>query len=301
MKLKTKLVFLCVCSAVSYQQTNAATCCGGGFAQPSIIAGDEAAQLTFTTSYSDVIEQVGADSFWNRDALEESSGTFQLEGALILEDRWQLGAQLPLVRRSKKESTSTGLGDVQLLGAYEYLPDWNYNPWRPKGIVYIQLTVPTGVSNLESTEQLQTDSFGRGFWTLGLGTLLTKSIDHWDVFANLEFHHSFARDFENNSVRGTLDPGWGFRSSFGGGYNLGDFRLGTSLAWSVEDPVDTLGTIESSGTVQRFVTASLSGSYLVNQSWAVTIAYNDQTWFGDPINTALSRGVSLSVQKRWAR
>ncbi|MGZ3703495.1 MAG: serine protease spb1, partial [Bdellovibrionota bacterium] len=61
----------------------AAACCGGGFASPSLIAGDDQAQLTASYSYSRVETDVGSDSYWRRRDAGESSGTYRIEGAWI--------------------------------------------------------------------------------------------------------------------------------------------------------------------------------------------------------------------------
>ncbi len=279
----------------------AAACCGGGFAVPSIIAGDDKAQLTTSYSFTEVsVDNVDSSGIWKKWEDHQRVQTLRMDGAHIFQDRWQAGLSIPIVQRSKLDQTYSGLGDVSTSLAYEYLPDWNYNPYRPKGIGFLQITMPTGKSRAES-EIGGLDSRGNGYWAIGVGTLLTKAIGRCDVFSSLELHRSFAKTFSNAQMSGTIKPGYGGNLGIGGGYNLKSVRIGTSVSWTHEDPVDIEGTSSSTGTPERYATATLSASYLVNDEWAGVLSYADQTLIGDPVNTSLGRTLALMIQKRWGR
>ena len=279
----------------------AAACCGGGFAAPALIVGDDKAQLTASYGYSQIEDDVGSDSIWRPRDTNETSETYKFEGARVFLDRWQAGLSVPVVRRSRSEDASTGLGDVAGTFGYEYLPDWDYSPWKPRGLGYFQLTLPTGRSPDESDDNFQLDSRGRGFLALGVGTILTKIIHKWDVYANVDAHRSFDKTYGNSQSQGTLSPGFGGDLGFGGGYNLVSLRFGASLTWTYEDPIGVSGTINSAGSVQRYSTATLAASYLFKNQWSATLTYADQTLFGNPVNTSLGRGAILLFQKRWLR
>lgn len=279
----------------------AAACCGGGFAAPALIVGDDVAKVTASYGYSTVSQEVGADTFWRGLTTNETSETWKLDAVRVFADRWQTGLSVPVVRRSKAGSSSTGIGDLTGSLGYEYLPDWDYNPWRPRGLGFLQIIAPSGRSVNESSATYQLDSRGRGYWAAGAGTIFTKAWGVWDAFLNFDGHRSFARDFENTQFRGTLRPGYGGNAGFGGGWNTAAWRLGVSLTWSYEDPVGVTGTVISPGSPQRFATATATASYLVNELWAGTLTYADQTKFGSPVNTTLGRGITLLVQRRWER
>lgn len=124
-----------------------AACCGGAFASPSIIAGDEKAQLTTSYSFMEVVvDSVDSRGYWHKWDDHQRVQTFKIEGAHLISDRWQIGFTLPVIERSRLDQSYSGLGDISTSLAYEYLPDWNYNPIRPKGIGFLQVTLPTGKS-----------------------------------------------------------------------------------------------------------------------------------------------------------
>lgn len=290
--------FLFLCSGNAL----AAACCGGGFAAPSIIAGDDKAQVSVSLSNTEVsVDNVDSQGIWRKWDDHQKVQTLRIEGAHIFSDLWQMGFALPVIQRTKQDQTYSGFGDISASVGYEYLPDWNYSPYRPKGIGYLQITLPTGKSRADS-EVGGLDSRGNGFWALGVGTLLTKTFGHYDAFTSVEIHKSFEKHVENSSLNGSLRPGFGGNLGLGIGYNLKDYRIGSGVTWTYEDPVD----IETSqqvieGSIERYATAVASLSYLANDDWSGTMTYSDQTLFGNPVNTSLGRGLALQVQRRWGR
>lgn len=296
-----KLLLLLLSSFFAGSTAGAAACCGGGFATPSLIVGDDRAQLSTSLSYNEiVIDNVDSQGVWRRARDHQKVQNLRIEGAHILSDRWQAGFVIPVVQRSQHGSQTSGVGDIAVSAGYEYLPDWNYNPYRPKGLGYLQLTLPTGLARAES-ENGGLDSRGNGFWALGAGTLLTKSLRMWDVFNSLEVHRSFSKDVRNSTLQGRLNPGYGGSLGVGAGYNTASFRYGGSITWTYEDPVKISGPSPSAGAVERYATAILSMSYLANDEWSGVVSYSDQTLFGNPVNTSLGRGIALQLQRRWAR
>jgi hypothetical protein len=279
----------------------AAACCGGSFAAPSIISGDDKAQLTASYSHTEVaINNVDSRGIWRTWDKSQQVKTMRIDGAHIVEDRWQAGLTLPIVQRTQMNQEHSGLGDISTLLGYEYLPDWDYNPLRPKGIGYVQLTFPTGRSRAES-ELGGLDSQGNGFWALGIGTLLTKAIDKYDIFTSIEVHKSFPKSVSNSQTVGTIEPGLGGNLSVGAGYSLRKVRIGGSLTWTYEDPINIYGNTPSRGSTERYGTALISASYLTSDIWAGTLSYADQTLIGNPVNTSLGKTVAVTLQRRWGR
>lgn len=295
-------IFSFLALTLSAPQIFAAACCGGGFALPSIITGDDKAQITTTYSYSNLDTRVQDNGVWRKQKDLSTTQTLRLEGAHIFQDRYQAGFALPVLVKDQQGlagGSSSGLGDVQALVGYEYLPDWNYNPWRPKGIGFLTLIAPTGSSQYESDSLY--NNRGRGFWTLGAGTILTKSWIKWDVLGTVEFHRRLTKSVNNEHFQGEVTPGWGHSVALGAGYNLQNWRLGTSLSWNSEDAISDGGQNIYTFEKERYATLALLASYTFAQTWAGTFSYADQTLLGDPTNTTLSKTVSFLIQKKWSR
>jgi len=277
----------------------AAACCGGGFAAPSVISGDDRAQLSASYSLTEVtVDQVDSKGIWREWEHHQKVQTYKIEGAHLLNDRFQTGFALPVVQRTKLGKTYSGLGDMVGTLGYEYLPDWNYSPIRPKGIAYFQLTLPTGRSRAES-QVGGMDSRGNGFLALGLGTLLSKTIHDFDALISIEGHRSISKTTPAKTDR--LHPGYGANLSVGIGYNLKNLRLGSMATWTYEDPVRIEGNSHSRGSLERYTTANFSLSYLMNDDWSGMISYADQTLLGSPLNTSLGQTVAVQILRRWGR
>jgi hypothetical protein len=283
---------------------NAAACCGGGMSAPALLVGDDQAQMTGSYSAHRVsIDLVDENGIWHKTDAPTQTQTFKIEAAYLLADRWQAGISIPVIQRQKGEiSTTAGVGDVSTTLGYEYLPDWNYHPYRPKGLGFLQITTPLAKSKAES-ELGGLDSRGQGFWSVGLGTLLSKSFVDIDIFTSLEVHQSFAKKINTSQFQGTLKPGRGYNLSFGGGYNFKDYRLGGTLTSTYEDAVDseTQSGAVITGSAERYTTAALSLNYSPIVDWSAGLSYSNQTWFGDPQNTSMGESVSLVLQHRWPR
>lgn len=280
----------------------AAACCGGGFAIPSLITGDDKAQLTGSFSYSKIDTDVYSSGIWQKRTAEDTSQIYKIEAAHIFADRFQAGFSIPIQTRQKEGAgggSSSGLGDVAGQMGYEYLPDWNYNPWRPRGVGFISLTLPTGKSIYESQDGL--DSRGRGFFALGVGTVLTKAWTSWDANASFEVHRSFDKVVSNSEMLGTISPGYGSSLSLGTGYSIKDLRLGGTLTWFYEDAINVQGSNPSTGSAQRYASCTVSANYMLDEHWATMLSYTDQTLIGDPTNASLSKSINISLQKRWSR
>lgn len=280
----------------------AAACCGGGLPVPALVLGDENANLSTTISEANIKTDVTSGGIWEHRQIPEDSQILRIDSAHIIADRWQVGGSLPIMRRARGDDQSTGLGDVAVNGGYEFLPEWEYSPWKPRGVAYLQLTLPTGRSIYEAADIDQLDSRGRGFWALGTGFTLTKIRGKNDGILLFDIHRSFTK-IARGTVAGdlTLTPGWGGSLTLGAGHTFGDVRLGASLAWTYEDAVLINGADLPDGSLYRYATASVSAIYSPSRAWSASLAYSDQTLFGEPENTPLAKSVLVSYQHRWPR
>ncbi|MGE9744102.1 serine protease spb1 [Bdellovibrio bacteriovorus] len=297
MKLLAALLFL------SGSPTLAASCCGGSFSFPALILGDDRAQITGTLSQSEITDDVLASGKWIRRKDDNRAQMIKLEGAVLFSDSLQGGFSLPMhSKNSSTSNTSSGLGDVSLYLGHETFPELTYSVWKPRGVTFLQMTAPTSPSIYDSALNAS-DIRGRGFYSLGAGLALIKAWKVWDFNFSSEIHKSFARTASGEAYNGeaTIRPGWGTTQSLGLGWNRGDFRLGSSLAFLYEEPIAISGSTSSNGHAQKNFTLSIAGSYMINLESAVTVSYADQSLIGNPVNSSLSNTINLSYQQRWPR
>lgn len=304
-----RLLPLLFFNVLAVSQAWGAACCGGGVAAPSLILGDDKAIFTNSYSYGTITDDVSTNGIWRERDENSIVQSYRLEGAHIFADRFQVGGSLPLVSRSRSgrdqngQESSQGLGDTSLTLGYEFLPEWSYSSWRPKGVGFVQLTLPTGRSVFESEDDLQLDARGRGFWALGLGAVFTKIFGRWDTMASVEVHHSFAKNANSPQAGGRLrlEPSQGGTAQVGVGYNWSAFRLGFGVQHYYEGEIQISGALTDTKDIEQYTTALLTGSYIWSDDWSGSVAFADQTLLGAPRNTSLGQTLSLQVQRRWSR
>ena len=285
-----------------------APCCGGSSAIPTLITGDDRAQVQASISHGSIIGDAPNQGIpvFRSSTDSENLDVFNLAGAYRITDRTQAGLGVPIVSRSRQTSTAetsaSGLGDVIVDFAYEALPDFTYSEWRPKGLVFLQATLPTGPSTYDSTLPFQIDARGRGFFTLGAGCAFLKTLSNWDFIFNLEVHRSFKRSITSQDGSGlTLIPSFGGTAMLGAGYSPGggSFRIGATLAPIYEGAMEVTGGIQSTSDPQLSWGTSIQAGYLIAEEWSAALNYTDQTLLGPAQNVSLSRSFALSIQRRW--
>ena len=276
----------------------AAACCGGNAGNVGVITGDERASLSGSVQISETTHSVSADGWWTKLQNESRKSVLKLDYTQIFSDRFQVGASVPM---ASSDTHPLGLSDVSALVGYEALPEWDYDPYTPHGVVYVSAKMPTGTSIYDDDEELQKNPTGKGFWAFGAGIVLNKTWGPWDASMGVEARRSLNRTVHNSLLNGEVQPGNGLQWSLGGGWNRGPVRIGASVATNYEDPIRVTGTIESNGSPQRVTTMTLSMGYLLATNLTLTGSYFDQSILGDPVNTNLDTGVSIAIQKRYSR
>lgn len=290
----------------------AAPCCASNAAAPSLLSGDDQAQLSATVAYGSVIGDAperGIAVFRSEDESERTL-TYRLDGAMLVSDRWQLGASVQVSQRSLSRQgfngTSTGLGDARLTAGFEALPEWTYSEWRPKGYAFAQLTLPTGKSLYETASDGGVSATGRGFYSIAAGALFVKRWSLIDGYVLPEGHYSFERSFDDRVSGETISvtPGFGTSVALGIGVSPGEgaLRAGLRLQPSYNQYRRIRsGSGESVSSYQLVWDTALEATYLVNDLWSVNAAIIDQTLFGPAVNSTLSRTFALGVRHGWQR
>lgn len=288
------------------QMAMGAACCGGGNLFPSLIAGDASGQVTATTSYSHTFADApvtgaavtrAADDF-------ETRSTLKVDAAVLLSDLWQVGVSVPIVRRLRdrhgSQADALGLGDISALAGYEFLPQWSYSAWRPKGTLFAGVVAPTGRSPQDAQSLFQIDSMGRGYWMVTAGALFQKTWGRWDALFLAEAHQPFARDVVAQAGVFHLNPAFGASGALGVGWSAGDLRLGAMLSAVFEGPVRTTGLIDEVGNPQVSYPLSAQLAYMLNDDLSLAGTFSDNSLLG-ATNTPLSRSLGVMLQARWDR
>lgn len=300
---------LCLVAVVLFSSANivfAAPCCSAGSAAPSLITGDDKAQMSMDVSGGYVVGDVGSQgpAVFRSSDNSETEGGVTLNGARLISDRWQLGASLPLRYRSHEQSgqegSARGIGDFRFNLGYEILPEWSYSSWRPRGYVFAQQTFPTAKSIYDSSDPQAVDAFGKGFYATGFGVLFLKSWKYFDASWLSSAQYSFSRSFDGTEII----PGWAMQSSVGLGYSpaRGPVRVGLRMSPQYQQPKKARSVSgESKSPSQLVWDTGFDIGVSTSDASTLTVSYTDQTLMGPAKNTTLTRTASVSFQYRWVR
>jgi hypothetical protein len=304
--------FLLALLAVTFSgpSARAAPCCAQAGSVPSLITGDERISIGASLSNGNVIGDApaaggGLPVF--RDALStrESRSVLLLNAASLIEgDRLQAGVSVPLqwnrIGTGSRESSRVAAGDVSLTLGHETLPEWDYSLWKPRGFSFLQLTLPTGRSILESIDSTASDVTGLGHVALSAGFVALKRWSVWDANALVRLGRVFGRGFDSGiSTRSA----WSGAFSLGGGFSFAErFRFGGTLGVdAVSAQAVSGGGLDSAGAGRLVWIAGANLSWLRGDDDTLVLGYADQTLLGPAYNTSLARTFSLSFMHRIER
>jgi len=281
-----------------------AACCGGGSTVPSLVTTDDRAQLSTSFSYSQIkIDSVDGAGIWFKNADHQMTKTLKFDYAYVLDSDIQFGCSIPLVQKQFQDQTYSGLADVQAAIGYEYLPEREYNLFKPKAFVYGGLIFPTGFSKYKSMNG-GVDARGQGLWGISLGHVAVKNYLQFDLMSLIDLHHYFNQDLKlaNNESLKIRQNGLGGQINFAAGYNTLKSRWGFSAAWFYEDRItNQQQNIQDTGYIEKYGQISLSYSYMLTELAGVTFNYSDQTIIGTPESTSLGQTLSVQLNQRWTR
>lgn len=298
--------FLFITLLIMSKSSMAASCCGGGSNLPSLITGDNRAQIGLTLSNASEIgrtNSTGTPTFWNENK-DKSTQVASIKGAYLFDNFLQFGVETSLL--SKKYVDDKGmnesdseLGDTSLVSAYEFMPETSSSFTNPRGFSFFKLTIPTGTSNFENQNPGLTDVSGKGLWTASLGMAFTKVYRGFDYQVMAEGHHSLERTFIKSDEN--VSPGPGTSAILAVGYSPSRtmWRFGAALSPHYESKKTITTNSKVITTSEEYYwDSSISASYMVGD-YGYTASYVDQTLIGPTKNTTLSRTISISLLRRW--
>ncbi|MFT6632094.1 MAG: hypothetical protein ACJAS4_002056 [Bacteriovoracaceae bacterium] len=279
-----------------------AACCGGGAGLPNLITGDYQSQLSFVGSNSAVTHTVNNDGkFIKRDKdNEEVKEVFTLKAAYLFSELWQAGFEIPVIKNThrllSKEESTTGIGDLKLQVAYEFLPEYSFSRWKPRGFIFFQQNIINAKSVYDSDEELGTDALSTGFNTTNLGISFVKIISQYDFTLTGEIHTSTKRRFKSSNNDTTIKAGNGYSYSLGAGLSPknGDLRMGTTLYYSYEGSKYFTGDRVHTSGEKEFYQLGLNLGYKVENN-SYIFSYSDQSFLGSAKNINVSKSISLSL------
>lgn len=272
----------------------ASPCCAGPGDAAGMITGDEKAVLSLKTSQAWAIgfapPQGQGVPVFRAENDEEWTQTLELEGGLLLTDRFQVGVALPLRRREQQTPTQSfrvlGMGDARTSLSAELLPEYSYSRWIPRVFGSFSLSLPTGTSGL-----------GRNVWVPSFALFLVKlyplEVGTLGLSLNLEGHRPVGSPAQDTWI----ESGLGFSVAASTTFQTRRLPLvfGLSLSPLLDLPTRTQGAVASEGFTQLVWNVSGSAGWFIDGITRLELRVSDQTLLGPAWNTPLERALSLRL------
>ena len=307
-RLSFSLLVVLVTVLVGVVTAHGSACCGGATSFPALMTTDSKAQFSFGMRSQWTVADVDRDGEVRSrpDTAKDSIRAYSLTGVFSINERYQASVQVPVLSREVVAGTDPGwqtdLGDISLLGSFEFMPEKTYSPWKPRGFGYLRLTAPSGESIYDGNDPLLSSVSGQGFYGVGFGAAFVKVFGLWDVAGNVEWTHLSSRRHKIQGKSVLVMPGPKSSASIGFGYSPPDtqWRLGLSLGPMVTGRVSF--SDDRPGSEARWVwDSTLSASYMMGDEWMAALSYRDQTLWGPARNTPLAREAGILLQRRFAQ
>ncbi len=292
-----KFIFL-LTFILSSQVLHASSCCGGGSSSSLIITGDNIEEWNLGMSYRNDLGQtdnLGWASFHNDGITDHQSAlNFQYQRQII--EQFQLAAKSSLIQKTiekqNRKEVKNGLGDLELQASFEFLPEFTYSAYKPRGFVYSKLSIPNSRSLYDSKSAIYSDVRGSGLYSISIGSFFLKRFASTTLKAGLEAQHLFGRSFDQshlNDYNKIILP-LGITYSF----DPMPISLGFNSTWNYQTKKQLTGEINTTSSKEYFWELGTFINWTVNREETWGITYSDSTLVGKNINSPLYRSFSLN-------
>ncbi len=249
-------------------------------------------------SYRNDLGQTDNDGWasFHNDKTTDYQNALNLQYQNQLFDRFQLAAKSSFIQKvmnkQGRDESTYGLGDLDLQTTYEYLPEYTYSAYKPRGFVYGKVTIPNSKSLYDSRSVIFSDVRGSGLYAVSLGNLFLKKIGASTLKGGVELQHLFGRNFN----QGQLSDYNKVIVPLGYAYDLDPIPLaiGFNSTWNYQTKKELRGDITLVSAKEYFWETGAFVNWVVdrNQTWGLN--YSDSTLVGKNINSPLYRSVGLT-------
>ena len=263
-----------------------------------IITGDNQNEYSFSfaeRAYIGATDSQGYSTINNQSVLDQQSA-YSLQFQHIIADRLQAAVKTSLVqkqiRKQNRFENESGLGDIELQSSFEFLPEYTYSAYKPRGFVYLKGTMPTSHSLYNSNSSLFTDVRGSGLYSISLGSFFIKHLSSWTLKSGAEAQHLFGKTF--NDVN--LESYQKFYLPFGIAYSNQNWpiTLGVNSTFNYQTPKVLTGSINSTSDKEYFWELSTFVNWTINREETLGLSLSDSSLIGKNINSSLYRTIGLS-------
>lgn len=293
--------FIILLSLISFKSWGAG-CCSSSSSLPNLITGEVSEQ--FKLSYANSSEIYNVDSQYNRREVDQ--GTYKLAEkasfslSSLVSDYFQAGVSINFIQQTYKSSenkeTESSLGDSTILLGHEFMPEYYYSRFKPRGFVFVQHSFLAGKSEYNNASRSGTDIISKGYEVTSLGISLIKNYQKWNYAFTYQYGYGHEREYGDLVIRpkGSQTIDFNIGSSFGlekFSFNLG-FNYYINHGEKLNRGIDIDGQKDSD--LSQVISINLGFGLDFNRENSLLLNITDQSLFNNAKNTALTRSIGMS-------
>jgi hypothetical protein len=276
----------------------ASSCCGGGSSSSMIITGDNQSEYSFSFSQRTDIgatDSKGYSTVNNQNVLDQQS-VYNLQFQNLIADRLQVAVKTSFVqkqiRKQNRFENESGFGDIELQGSFEFLPEYTFSAYKPRGFVYLKGSIPTSHSLYNSNSAVFSDVRGSGLYSLSAGSFFIKHISNWTLKSGAELQHLFGKNFNNVN----LDSYQKFYLPIGVAYSNQNWpiTLGVNSTFNYQTSKTLSGAVNSTSGKEYFWELGTFVNWTISREETLGLSLSDSSLVGKNINSSLYRTIGLS-------
>ena len=275
-----------------------AACCGGSSTAPLIMAKEMKSTVIFSLTKDSLTNSASNDGVTSSRSKELNSITDQLNvGAIYsLSPYLQLAGSFTYLSQyaltKATQESSSGLKDATIQLNYEFLPEYFYSTWKPRGFIFSSFTTPIGKSIYDSKKPFQTDAISNGQYSLNSGLYFIKNWSQWDANFLVSLSHVFSKDFQANGQAIQVRDYQKFISNIEIGFTPenSNLRVGTlfNFSYQGEKKISNSPALNES----YHLGLGINGIYQFSK-FNIGINYLDQSFFNFAKNKELSQTIGV--------
>ena len=293
--MKTILILISLLTSLNAM---ASSCCGGGSSSSMIITGDNQNEYSLSLSQKNDLgttDSQGYSTLNNQSVLDQQSAySFQFQH--LFTERLQGGIKTSFIekqiRKQNRFENESGLGDIELQGSFEFLPEFTYSAYKPRGFVYLKGSIPNSHSLYNSNSAIFSDVRGSGLYTLSVGSFFIKHLSNWSLKAGTEAQHFFGKKFSGVN----LDSYQKYYLPLGVAYSNQNWpvTLGVNSTFNYQTAKKLTGLVNSKSNVEYFWELGTFVNWTINREETLGLSISDSSLVGKNINSSLYRTIGLS-------
>jgi len=285
---------------------HASSCCGGGSSSSLILLDDDLSSISLGMNFRNDLGQTDGEGWasFNEEGIVDKQSSLNIQWQRLLNESIQIafksGLSEKTIFKQKRYEKKSGLSETELQTTYEFLPEYNYSLYKPRGFVFLKASIPGSPSLYDSKSNIFSDVRGTGLYSLSSGAFFIKRFSTISLKSAIEWQHIFGRTFQTKAFKLHDYNKFNFPMSMGFSLDPMPFTIGAGLTWNYQSAKKFTGSINNQSQSEYFWETSAFINWVISREKSLGLSYSDSTLVGKNISSPLYRTIGFTFTQTTA-